>query len=63
MFLFKTDMFFSELKAHAPDVYKAFETSEGIKVVYDAVPSISIDYGIMEKSKRVAVVRLDEKME
>lgn len=61
MFLFKTDMFFSELKAHAPDVFKAFETSDDLNVIYDTVPSISIDYGIMEKSKRVAVVRLDEK--
>ncbi len=60
MFLFKTDLFFSELKAHAPDVFKAFETSDDINVVYDTAPSISIDYGIMEKSTRVAVVRLDE---
>jgi mannose-1-phosphate guanylyltransferase/mannose-6-phosphate isomerase len=60
MFLFKTDLFFSEIKAHALDVFKAFETSDDINVVYDTVPSISIDYGIMEKSTRVAVVRLDE---
>lgn len=60
MFLFKTDLFFSEIITHAPDVFKAFETSDDIDVIYDTAPSISIDYGIMEKSTRVAVVRLDE---
>jgi len=61
MFLFNTELFFSELKTHAPDVFKAFEASDDINAVYDIVPSISIDYGIMEKSSRVVVVRLDEK--
>ncbi len=61
MFLFNTELFFSELKTHAPDVFKAFEASDDVNAVYDIVPSISIDYGIMEKSSRVVVVRLDEK--
>jgi len=61
MFLFNTELFFSELKTHAPDVFKAFEASDDINAVYNIVPSISIDYGIMEKSSRVVVVRLDEK--
>ncbi|MDP3103470.1 MAG: mannose-1-phosphate guanylyltransferase/mannose-6-phosphate isomerase [Candidatus Methanoperedens sp.] len=61
MFLFNTDLFFSELKIHAPDVFNAFEASDDIDRVYAAVPSLSIDYGIMEKSSCVAVVRLDEK--
>ncbi|MFH1323100.1 MAG: mannose-1-phosphate guanylyltransferase/mannose-6-phosphate isomerase [Methanobacteriota archaeon] len=61
MFLFNTELFFSELKTYVPDVFKAFEASDDIHAVYEVVPSISIDYGIMEKSSRVAVVRLDEK--
>jgi mannose-1-phosphate guanylyltransferase/mannose-6-phosphate isomerase len=61
MFLFSTELFFSELKIHAPDVFKAFEASDDINAVYDTISSISIDYGIMEKSSMVAVVRLDEK--
>jgi mannose-1-phosphate guanylyltransferase/mannose-6-phosphate isomerase len=60
MFLFNTDLFFSELKTHTSDVFKAFEVSDNLNAIYDAVPSISIDYGIMEKSSRVAVIRLDE---
>ncbi|MBU4221445.1 MAG: mannose-1-phosphate guanylyltransferase/mannose-6-phosphate isomerase [Euryarchaeota archaeon] len=61
MFLLDTELFSSELKTHAPDVFKAFEASDDINTIYDTVPSISIDYGVMEKSSRVAVVRLDGK--
>ena len=61
MFLFNTDLFFSELRKHACDVFKAFKASDNINTIYDSVPSISIDYGIMEKSSCVAVIRLDEK--
>lgn len=61
MFLFDTEVFFSELKTHAPEVFNAFEAIDDLNTIYDSVPSISIDYGIMEKSSRVAVVRLDGK--
>ena len=65
MFLFDTDIFFAELKYHAPDVFEAFDIpsdmSLDIKNVYKNLPSVSIDYGIMEKSNRVAVVKLDHK--
>lgn len=60
MFLFNTDVFFAELKTHQPSVFEAFE-ADNIDKIYKNMPSISIDYGIMEKSNRVAVVRLDEK--
>lgn len=61
MFLFDTDIFFAELKDHTPDVIEAFQASDDLNKIYDNISSISIDYGIMEKSNRVAVVRLDEK--
>ena len=61
MFLFDTDVFFEELWAHEPAVMEAFEGSSDINSVYKKVPSVSIDYGIMERSNRVAVVRLDGK--
>ena len=64
MFLFDTDVFFTELKNHAPDIFDAFdmygETSDIVET-YNLLPSISIDYGIMEKSNKVAVVKLDQK--
>lgn len=59
MFLFSTDVFFAELKTHEPSVLEAFEASDDMDVIYSNIPSVSIDYGIMEKSARVAVVRLD----
>lgn len=61
MFLFNTDIFFAELKAHKPDIFKIFENLDNLNDAYNNMSSISIDYGIMEKSDRVAVVRLDKK--
>lgn len=64
MFLFDTDVFFAELKNHAPDIYDAFDAYGSISDIggiYDLLPSLSIDYGIMEKSNKVAVVKLDHK--
>jgi mannose-1-phosphate guanylyltransferase/mannose-6-phosphate isomerase len=61
MFLFDTDTFFTELKAHAPDFYDAFNSTVNIQETYSNLPSTSVDYGIMEKSDKVAVVRLDAK--
>lgn len=61
IFLFDTDIFFTELRSHTPDIIKEFESSNNLDIIYNNIPSISIDYGIMEKSNRVAVVRLKEK--
>ncbi len=61
MFVFSTEVFFEELEAHAHSIFSAFDSSEDIRQIYQELPSISIDYGIMEKSERVAVVRLGYK--
>ena len=61
MFLFETGLFFEEVKKHAPSVLACFENGENITEIYTNVDKISIDYGIMEKSDKVAVVKLDEK--
>ena len=58
MFMFKTDLFCQEIKQHQSDVYWAFQQSN-IAEIYDATPGISIDYGLMEKSQRIAVLPLD----
>ena len=58
MFMFKTDIFTAELKRYCPEVHQAFEEKD-IKKTYQKTPNISIDYGIMEKSQRVAVIPLD----
>lgn len=60
MFMFDTGIFFDELKNHAPSIFTAFEASDDIDDVYRGIHAVSIDYGMMEKSNRVAVVRLDQ---
>ncbi|MCZ7402628.1 MAG: mannose-1-phosphate guanylyltransferase/mannose-6-phosphate isomerase [Candidatus Methanoperedens sp.] len=62
MFMLDTGVFFKELKKYAPDIMAAFtENDMKIEELYDELPSISIDYGIMEKSDKVAVVPLEYK--
>ena len=60
MFMFSTDIFIEELMQHSPKVYEAFNSSD-INAIYKKTPSISIDYGLMEKSIRVAVIPLQIK--
>ncbi len=57
MFLFSTRLFFDECGVHSPDVVRSF--TKAIPDAYKAVPSVSIDYGLMEKTSRAAVVPLD----
>lgn len=61
MFLLDTDVFLSEVSKYAPDIGKAFRSDRDINDIYNEIPSVSIDYGILEKSNRVAVVGLDIK--
>jgi mannose-1-phosphate guanylyltransferase len=51
MFVWRTDVFRRALAAAAPEIAAVTEAS------YDAMPSISIDYALMEKSKNVATIR------
>lgn len=57
MFLFRTDLFAEEVRKHCPEVAQAFEAAD-VAECFEKAPSISIDYGIMEKSSRVAVMPL-----
>jgi mannose-1-phosphate guanylyltransferase/mannose-6-phosphate isomerase len=57
MFLFSTRLFFDECGRHAPDITRSFLQS--IVEAYRTVPSVSIDYGLMEKTERAAVVPLE----
>jgi mannose-1-phosphate guanylyltransferase/mannose-6-phosphate isomerase len=57
MFMFGAEMFVSEVRAHAPEVYSAFELGSADDS-FAATPSVSVDYGVMEKSARTAVLPL-----
>ena len=64
IFMGKISVFMEEFKKYAPDIYNNlssldFEKSNQIKYsVYENMPSISVDYAIMEKSDRIALVEL-----
>ncbi|HVE70345.1 MAG TPA: mannose-1-phosphate guanylyltransferase [Thermoanaerobaculia bacterium] len=53
MFVWRTDVFRRELEAAAPEIARVSEAS------YEEMPSISIDYALMEKAPRVATIRGD----
>ena len=57
IFLGRVDVFAREFARHLPEVYQFIEKGfESYLESYESLPEISIDYGIAEKSKRVAVV-------
>lgn len=58
MFMFRTDIFDEEVKRYSPEVYEAFR-SDDPEQCFSSSPSISIDYGVMEHSRRVAVVPME----
>ena len=58
MFTFNTGVFLEEVKMHAPEVVGAFEEG-GIEKAYKLAPDVSIDYGVMEKTDKAAVVPLN----
>ena len=57
MFCFDASLFLAECEACAPEVARAFDLPVG--EAYGATPSLSIDYGVMEKTRRAAVVPLE----
>lgn len=69
MFMFKVGVFFEELKKHAPYIYKfankAFRNAKShspIRVRLEdmlQIPSISLDYSVMEKSDKLKVLPFD----
>ncbi|HXN07993.1 MAG TPA: mannose-1-phosphate guanylyltransferase/mannose-6-phosphate isomerase [Nitrospiria bacterium] len=61
IFAWRADVILREIEAHLPDLYKHLlvietalgtpEENEVIKSVYEQIEGISIDYGVLEKSK------------
>ncbi len=56
MFLFSAKIFEEELKKYQPEI---FRLCQNVIPDYEIMPSISIDYGLLEKSDVVAVVPLN----
>ncbi|MDP2167923.1 MAG: mannose-1-phosphate guanylyltransferase/mannose-6-phosphate isomerase [Thermodesulfovibrionales bacterium] len=71
IFLFRVKDIIAELKRHMPELHQAFseiarylntdKEEEALKEVYRKLKEESIDYGVMEKSERIAVVTADFK--
>lgn len=53
MFVWRTDLFRRELQAAAPEIAAVSEST------YERMPSISIDYALMEKAPNIATIRGD----
>ncbi len=58
--MFNSNVFSEEVRNYAAEIYNAFQSSNSLKEAFSKIENkISIDYGIMEKSLRVAVVPAD----
>lgn len=64
IFMGKISVLMAEFEKYASEIYSALnrlDFSQGTKIqydIYEQMPSISIDYAIMEKSDRIALVEL-----
>jgi len=69
MFLFRADMFLQEIEQYQPEIYKACKQAYANgkkdldfmrldKHAFSKAPSISVDYAVMEKTSKAAVVPL-----
>ena len=63
MFIWKTSAILAAFETHLPEIYKLTQeliksevTDADVNKYYEACPSISVDYGIMEKAENVQVI-------
>ena len=65
MFVFQPEVMLEEIRAHAPDIAAAAERvprpdapglAEALERYYGAVPAVSIDVAVMERTRRAAVL-------
>lgn len=60
IFMFNSEIFINETRLHSKNIYQAFNSTNNINEAFAKIKDkISIDYGIMEKSKNIAVVPVD----
>lgn len=57
IFMWQKKFFLKEMEKHAYDVIRPFFELEDISEIYSKVPSISIDYALMEKVNKVYMVK------
>lgn len=61
MFVFKASVFMGMLQEYQAEIFEKITTlsEEDLLAQYETLPNISIDYGLAEKAKKVAVVPVD----
>lgn len=59
MFCGKASVFIKEFQQHSPEVYKGIVDFLAGNSSYDKIPSISIDYAVIEKSKHTYVLPIN----
>lgn len=58
MFVFRADVFMHMLEVHQPQIFKLLNRLDDahLETLYEHLPNISMDYGLAEKTEKVAVV-------
>ncbi|KHK00484.1 mannose-1-phosphate guanylyltransferase/mannose-6-phosphate isomerase [Desulfovibrio sp. TomC] len=58
MFVFRADMFLEAVAAHAPALYDWWQSraERPLAAGYAGIPDVSVDYGVVEKLDRIAMV-------
>ena len=66
IFMFKASVFIAELKKYCPEILEILKTADlsdkepTIEYqIFETMPDISVDYAVMEKSKKIALLPLD----
>jgi mannose-1-phosphate guanylyltransferase len=66
IFAWRADVILKEIETHLPEhharlrtIAESLDSAEVINKVYSEIPRISVDYGILEKAQKVAVVEAD----
>ncbi len=66
IYMFNAEIFFSELKKHSPEIYKKIQNKDIENTIpsiplndYEQIIDISIDYALMEKSKKLVTIPLN----
>jgi len=60
MFIWKTEIILNQYKQHLPRIYNVFRkgtSHKAIKKNWSKCPSISVDYGILEKAKDTVLIK------
>jgi len=59
MFMWKKKYFLKQMRKHSKDVLEPFFEYKSIEETYEKVPSISIDYALMEKADKIYTIKAD----